>query len=207
MSVLGTQEIKRHIKEGLLGFSTFPEDSQKEQDAWLRDRVKGASIDLPLGTVFYVPKSGLDSGIAHNHYSPVLTSVDINASNPEEYFDKLEVPEGKGIVLKPGAFILGMCTDIIKLPNNLAAKLYSRSSAGRWGLDMCLSAGWIDPGYSGILTLEIRNFNNRTVFLKTGISYCQLVLEQVTGTATGYRGHYQDETGSMHQLMLPKPIR
>jgi dCTP deaminase len=60
----------------------------------------------------------------------------------------------------------------------------------RQGIDVCMSAGWIDPGYQGHITLEITNHSSKPVRLIAGESYCQIVLIQVFGCTEPYQGKY-----------------
>lgn len=103
--------------------------------------------------------------------------------------------------LEPQAFVLARTMESVWLSQFLAAQVGTRSSAMRQGIDVCMSAGWIDPGYSGHITLEITNHSNKPVTLKAGESYCQIVLMQVFGCTEPYRGKYggpqQDESDMM----------
>lgn len=104
-------------------------------------------------------------------------------------------------ILKPQMMILARTMESVWLSPFLAAQVGTRSSAMRQGIDVCMSAGWIDPGYSGHITLEITNHSNKPVTLKAGESYCQIVLMQVIGCTEPYRGKYggpqQDESDMM----------
>lgn len=104
-------------------------------------------------------------------------------------------------ILKPQMMILARTMESVWLSPFLAAQVGTRSSAMRQGIDVCMSAGWIDPGYSGHITLEITNHGNKPVTLKAGESYCQIVLMQVIGCTEPYRGKYggpqQDESDMM----------
>lgn len=104
-------------------------------------------------------------------------------------------------ILKPQMMVLARTMESVWLSPFLAAQVGTRSSAMRQGIDVCMSAGWIDPGYSGHITLEITNHSNKPVTLKAGESYCQIVLMQVMGCTEPYRGKYggpqQDESDMM----------
>jgi dCTP deaminase len=121
--------------------------------------------------------------------------------------------EREPFVLKPQGFILGRTLESLWLSQFLAAQVGTRSSAMREGIDVCMSAGWIDPGYNGKITLEITNHTDKPFILNPLVvnengdleyenqSYCQIVLMQVMGCTEPYRGKYggpqQDESDMM----------
>lgn len=140
-------------------------------------QVQPASVDLKLDREF----------IFFEKYKHVLPNC------PTKAFVSIELP--------PQGFILARTMESVWLSPFLAAQVGTRSSAMRQGIDVCMSAGWIDPGYSGHITLEITNHSNKPVTLKAGESYCQIVLMQVLGCTEPYRGKYggpqQDESDMM----------
>ena len=89
-----------------------------------------------------------------------------------EYF-KLNMNE-HGYILEPGEFILGSTIEKVKLPNNIAARFEGKSSLGRIGLATHVTAGFIDPGFEGTITLEIKNLNQYPILLETGCPIGQL---------------------------------
>lgn len=83
-------------------------------------------------------------------------------------------------LLQPGEFILGSTLEYVEIPSDLVAMVDGRSSIGRLGVMVHVTAGYIDPGYCGNITLEICNVSDRVFELKYNNSICQLVLSTLT---------------------------
>lgn len=75
-----------------------------------------------------------------------------------------------GFVLDPNEFILGSTNEGVTIPKNIAARFEGKSSLGRLGLATHVTAGFIDPGFAGDITLEIKNLNNHPIRIVPGIS-------------------------------------
>lgn len=88
-----------------------------------------------------------------------------------------------------------LCTtlDEVQLPNDVAAQLTGRSSVGRRGVIIHKTAGWIDPGFRGNITLEVYNFSDEVQTFEVGERVGQLVFFQLDRASTGYDGQYQDQ--------------
>lgn len=104
--------------------------------------------------------------------------------------------------LKPQEFILGHSTEILNLPDDIGAELYLKSSRAREGFDHA-KAVWIDPGFSGSITLEIRNnlrYNNLTLY--EGLKIAQLVFFHGNKPERSYRetGWYNNCYGVQESL-------
>lgn len=106
-----------------------------------------------------------------------------------------------GYVLDPNEFILGSTNEGVTIPTNIAARFEGKSSLGRIGLAAHVTAGFIDPGFSGDITLEIKNLNNHPIRIFTGMRIGQLCffeLNDDVGRAYGSDGlgsHYQNQSG------------
>ena len=106
-----------------------------------------------------------------------------------------------GYVLDPNEFILGSTNEGMTIPTNIAARFEGKSSLGRIGLAAHVTAGFIDPGFSGDITLEIKNLNNHPIRIFTGMRIGQLCffeLNSDVGRAYGSDGlgsHYQNQSG------------
>jgi deoxycytidine triphosphate deaminase len=139
----------------------------------MKNQVQSASVDIHLADVF------------KHHVTGERLPLNANGN-----FD-----------LPPYGFVLAQTVESIWLSPFLAAQVATRSSGGREAIDVCGSAGWIDPGYSGYITLEISNRSDCPVELKVGKSYCQLKFSAVLGCTEPYRGKYggpqQDESDMM----------
>jgi len=83
------------------------------------------------------------------------------------------------ILIHPGEFILASIYEYVKLPNNIAAQIHGRSSIARLGLLIHTSAGWVDPGFAGHLTLEIINVNRIPIKLYPLTKIAQLTFYEV----------------------------
>jgi len=108
------------------------------------------------------------------------------------YGDKAEVEIGpNGIMVEPGEMVLVGTLEMITVPDDLAVDLRLKSTSARQGWDHN-AALWVDPGFRGIITLELRNCNRYTSLrLERGQRIAQAVVHQLTGPATPYNGRYQ----------------
>lgn len=109
---------------------------------------------------------------------------------------KLMMPHSEhrrtGWLLKPGRLYLGATAERVEL-HGVAAMLTGRSSLGRLGVDCHVSAGLIDDGFAGNITLEIRVVH--PIILRPGMRFAQLVFEPAQGERRPYRGRYQNDAG------------
>lgn len=127
-------------------------------------------------------------------------SVDVHLSNEFKSIDVgAELDMDKGItdedtseffvddkyVLEPGEFILGSTEEYIEVPNGYVCRVEGRSSIGRLAVDVHATAGYVDPGFKGRITLEISNKNRyNPVILRPGRRFSQLVFEKTDGTSS-----------------------
>ncbi|MFL0465320.1 MULTISPECIES: dCTP deaminase [Virgibacillus] len=107
----------------------------------------------------------------------------------------MQVTDEKVVTIPPNTFMLGTTLEQIRLPNDLTAFVEGRSSIGRFGV-FIQNTGWIDPGFSGQITLELFNANRVPVQLKVGMRVCQLVIVQVDQATEGYSGKYLFQEGA-----------
>lgn len=118
-----------------------------------------------------------------------------------EYFNDVFVPEGSEFILYPGDFVLGSTHETIMLGSNFAARLEGKSSLGRLGLVVHSTAGFIDPGFDGQITLELSNVGTIPIALIPGMKIGQLCffkLPEPTTLMYGSRfagSHYQNQAG------------
>ncbi len=177
MSILTKNKIVESIKKGEIGFSPSVDIFQLQEHA----------VDLRLGFTFMIPKvwhltsKGRES----------LDFMHFDKSNTE-YFDVVELEEGQYFDLLPQEFIIASTLEKIKVPNNLMAILYPRSSTNRKGLSLDLT-GIIDSGYEGQLTLPIRNnTHSQVVRLFPGERVCQVVFEELVEPVSTRKSKYHD---------------
>src|ERR1700710_768664 len=103
--------------------------------------VQPASVDLRLGTSFRV---------FHNHRIQVIDLAD----PPTGLTEKVEVSDDEPFVIHPNEFVLGRTAEHVELPDDVVARIEGKSSLGRLGLIVHATAGFIDPGWKGKLTLH-----------------------------------------------------
>ena len=146
----------------------------------LGDRqIQPASIDLRLGDHFL--------------------KVDENSMEAIALDRELEYIEFRQeeIIIPPHSFLLAVTRETIRLPDNVTAFVEGRSSIGRIGL-FIQNAGWVDPGFSGTITLELYNANRLPIRLSSGRRICQIVFAFMDGPAgSPYRGKYQNQQNAV----------
>ena len=126
----------------------------------------------------------------------------IDPSLQQDELTSLVEPEGdEPFVLHPGEFVLGSTFEQITLPDDLAGRLEGKSSLGRLGLLTHSTAGFIDPGFSGHITLELSNVANLPITLWPGMKIGQLCLFRLSSPAehpygsAGVGSRYQGQRG------------
>lgn len=95
----------------------------------------------------------------------------------------VEVPTGESLVLHPGEFVLGSTYEAVTLPNDVAARLEGKSSLGRLGLLTHSTAGFVDPGFTGHVTLELSNVATLPIQLWPGMKVGQLCFFRLSSPA------------------------
>jgi dCTP deaminase len=125
--------------------------------------------------------------------------------DPAEQQDELtrfvEVAPDEPFILHPGEFVLGSTYEFVKLPDNIAARLEGKSSLGRLGLVTHSTAGFVDPGFNGHVTLELSNMATLPIKLWPGMKIGQLCFFQLSSpseTPYGsekYLNRYQGQRG------------
>ena len=119
----------------------------------------------------------------------------------EELTELVEVPDGEAFILHPGEFVLGSTLERVTLPDDLVARLEGKSSLGRLGLLIHSTAGFIDPGWDGHVTLELSNVANLPITIYPGMKIGQLSFVQLSEPALrpygsqGIGSKYQGQRG------------
>ena len=103
--------------------------------------------------------------------------------NMDELTEMVEVDEEAPFILHPGEFALGSTTEHVELPDDLVARLEGKSSLGRMGLVIHSTAGYVDPGWKGHLTLELSNMARLPITLYRGMRIGQISFERLTTPA------------------------
>ncbi len=169
MSVLVQREIIEKIKGGDIVFNPHLDTFQ----------IQAHSIDLRLGFTFLVPKSWriTPKGREALLIDPLAEKYDAR------YFDIIELEKGQFFELLPQEHVLVSSLESIKVPTDLMAVLYPRSSTNRKGMSVDLT-GIIDAGYEGQLTIPVRNnTRSQVIRLYPGERFCQIVFESLTEEA------------------------
>jgi len=163
--VLTKEEIVKRIEKGNITF-------MPSLDAF---QIQAHSIDLRLGFTFLIPKMWqmtLEGREAMN--------IDPLKNHGPEHFDVVELEQGQYFDLLPQEYILVATLETMKVPDDLMAILYPRSSTNRKGLAVDLT-GIIDSGYEGVLTIPIRNnTRTQTIRLHPGERFCQIIFQMLS---------------------------
>lgn len=172
-------------------------------DADIIARVDDGSLMITPFDPLLVQPSSIDVRLARSFrmFNPYYDSVD-PANIPADLFVEVQEPGKTGISLHPGEFLLGCTAESVSLPNDLAAVTNGKSSLGRLGLQVHATAGFVDPGFSGQITLELANVGALPIQLKPGILIAQLCFLKMSSSVTRpygtpeLRSHYQNQRGA-----------
>jgi dCTP deaminase len=149
-------------------------------DPFVAANVQPASIDLRLGNDF----------IVFDDYEGMY--IDLGEPAITDQSRRVVKSHEDGFVLHPGEFVLGCTMERVTIPNNIVARLDGKSSIGRIGLMIHITAGFVDPGWEGRLTLEIYNVRRKPIILRPGRLFCQISFMQMySPSAQSYQGRYQ----------------
>jgi dCTP deaminase len=148
--------------------------------------IQPSSVDLHVDRAFRV---------FHNARHPY---IDVK-QQMDDLTELVEVEDDRPFILHPGEFVLGSTTERVGLPNDLVARLEGKSSLGRLGLLIHSTAGYVDPGWDGFLTLELSNVANLPITIYPGMKIGQISFFQLTteaGVPYGSAGNkYQGQRG------------
>ncbi|OLR90952.1 dCTP deaminase [Actinokineospora bangkokensis] len=155
--------------------------------------VQPSSVDVRLDRHFRV-----FNNTRYTHIDPSRQQDDLTSP--------VEAEDGEPFVLHPGEFVLGSTFEAVTLPDDLAGRLEGKSSLGRLGLLTHSTAGFIDPGFTGHITLELSNVANLPITLWPGMKIGQLCLFRLSSAAEHPYG--SREAGSRYQGQRgPTPSR
>lgn len=148
------------------------------------EMIQPSSIDVRLDRMFRVFENH-----KYPHIDPSIEQADLT---------RLIEPDGdEPFILHPGEFVLGSTLEVVSLPDDLAGRLEGKSSLGRLGLLTHSTAGFIDPGFSGHITLELSNVATLPIKLFPGMKIGQLCLIRLSSPADHPYG--SDKYGSRYQ--------
>jgi dCTP deaminase len=152
-----------------------------------------ASVDLRLDRVFRVFRQ--------------TDRPHIDVREPcDDLTEAVEIADDQPFLIRPGEFVLAGTLESITLPDDLVARLDGRSSLGRLGLLVHATAGYVDPGWSGRLTLELSNATRLPIAVYHGMKICQVSFLRLSTAAE--RPYGSPELGSKYQGQQgPTPSR
>jgi len=133
-----------------------------------------SSLDVRLGPDFKVVRTS-----RLTHLDPLKEPDEIEG-DVARYTENSVIRPGEPFVLHPGEFALASTLEFIRLPYDIAARLEGRSTWGRLGLEIHATAGFVDPGFSGALTFELKNAGQVPLPLYAGLRIAQLCFFQLS---------------------------
>lgn len=175
--ILSDRTIREQIAAGRIGIEPF-------DDAC----VQPSSVDLHVEGAFRV---------FHNARHPY---IDVK-QRMDDLTELVEAEQDRPFILHPGEFVLGSTLERVRIPDDLVARLEGKSSLGRLGLLIHSTAGYVDPGWDGYLTLELSNVASLPITIYAGMKIGQISFFQLTTPADtpygadGSRGKYQGQRG------------
>jgi dCTP deaminase len=178
-SVLSDGTIRRLVEDGRIVIAP-----------WDTSLVQPASVDLRLGSSFRV---------FSNHK---VLSIDLREGPPERLTEEVTANPEEGFVIHPGEFCLGRTEEWVELPDDVVARIEGKSSLGRLGLIVHATAGFIDPGWKGTLTLELNNLTRVPIRLYPGLLIAQLSFMALDKPAerpygsSELKSHYQGQVAA-----------
>lgn len=150
--------------------------------------VQPASLDVRLSNIFRV--------LDNSSFPQVIDPATDNGYT----FERVPVAWDDCFLLNPNTFALGSTVERFTIPADIAARFEGKSSLGRLGLLTHITAGFIDPGFEGHITVELSNVTNRPIKLHPGMRIGQVCLHRMTGRAVtpygtvGFGSHYQGQS-------------
>ena len=162
--VLADRTIARLLDEGRI-----------EIDPYDPSLLQPSSVDVRVDRYFRV--------FRNNRYGYINVKLE-----QEELTEPVEIGDEEPFILHPGEFVLGSTLERVKLPDDLVARLEGKSSLGRLGLLIHSTAGFIDPGWDGHVTLELSNVANLPITIYHGMKIGQLSFMQLTEPAASPYG-------------------
>ncbi len=157
--ILSDKTLKEYITSGKIIVKPFDPS-----------HVQPASIDLTLDNNFRIFK--------HVNYGLIDIKEDFG-----EYTEPMTVKDEDKFVLHPDEFVLGSTREWVEIPRDLVGRIEGKSSLGRLGVIVHATAGFVDPGFKGNLTLEISNVGKIPIALYPGMKIAQFSVMQLTTPA------------------------
>jgi len=175
--LLSDRDIKAEINAGRIGLEPYAPEM-----------IQPSSVDVRIDRYFR---------LFDNHKYPYIDP----AEDQPELTRLIEIPHDEPFILHPGEFVLGSTYEKVSLADTIAARLEGKSSLGRLGLLTHSTAGFIDPGFTGHVTLELSNVATLPIKLWPGMKIGQLCFFQLSSAAerpygsSQYSSRYQGQRG------------
>lgn len=180
--VLSDRTIRAEIEAGRIVIDPFDPDM-----------IQPSSIDVRVDGAFRV---------FHNARYPF---IDVRAPM-DDLTELVTVEDDEPFILHPGEFVLGQTLERVRLPDDIVGRLEGKSSLGRLGLLIHSTAGWVDSGFRGNLTLELSNVANLPITIYRGMPIGQVSFMRMDGPVE--RPYGSDDSGSKYQGQAePTPSR
>jgi dCTP deaminase len=162
--ILSDKDIKANISAGKILIET-PRTDYVEQ-------IHASSMDMRLGRFFKVYEHGKVAVLDPRKMSEVQALMRM-----------IEIQGDEAFVVQPGQFVLGVTLEKLTLPHDIVGRVEGRSSLGRLGIVVHSTAGFIDAGFYGTITLEITNLNQIPIALYPEMRVCQIAFELMSSPA------------------------
>lgn len=164
--ILTDSEIKAEIMTGRMTVTPYDQSL-----------VNPTSLDVRLGNKFTTVHAVSPGGrIVHNGL--------VDPTDKTTFTSLLQTEES--FILHPRMFVLGCLLEDITLPKNISCKVLGKSSLGRLGIENSSCAGWVDAGWSGVLTIELFNYSDNPIKLTAGMKIGQLIFMKHKDVSKGY---------------------
>jgi dCTP deaminase len=183
--ILSDRDIRARLERGDLKISELADPALQ---------IQPASVDLRLARDFIVYKPAQISCLDPRDPATLSAAT-----------ERVQIAENEAFILHPGEFALGSTIERVAIPADLVARVDGRSSIGRLAIVVHATAGFIDPGFEGQITLELSNLGRIPVRLYPGMRIAQIVLQQMSSPA---ESPYGAARGSKyHNQSGPQPSR
>ena len=158
--ILSDRDIKKDIKDGRIRF--MPKLSN--------DQIGPASVDLKLDNKFKIFKQGK------------YLHLDVKEGIPLEFMEDVIIKKDEAFILHPGTFALASTKEYIYLPDDITVKVEGKSTLARMGI-LVHTAGFVDPGFEGTITLELSNQANLPIAIYPDMYICQIDFHTMSSPA------------------------
>ncbi len=161
--ILSDRDIKKALQKKQIIIKPKPD---------LEEQLGSCSLDLRLGYHFRIFK---------HRRLPFIDPFDSDTTHGMT--DEIKISKKEPYVIQPGEFVLASILEWVELPDDIAARIDGRSSLGRLGLVIHSTAGHIDAGFKGSITMELTNIGTMPIMLYPKMRICQLVFEPLSSPA------------------------